>query len=154
MANAGLLLFLVLMTLLLVMFIGAIIVAPPQPPGSGTPHNSPATVPPLTLPGRPPPAPPPRPLPTRQPAASAPTAGFNGWSAADQDTSEQGALQPAMHDQIPQPEVPSKPPWELMHDRIPQPQVSGRPPWGPAPKPQSLEEQAAETTRQGTLSFP
>jgi hypothetical protein len=139
MVNTGLLLFLVLMTLLLVMCIGAIILAPPQPPGSGTPHNSPATVPPLTLPGRPPPAPPPRPVPTRPPAASAPTAGSNGWSGADQDTSEQAVLQPVMPDQIPQPEVPSKPPWELMHDRIQRPQVSGGPPWGPAPKPPGLK---------------
>jgi hypothetical protein len=119
--------FLAVMTLLLVMCITAVILAPPQGPGPHTPQNYQATVPPLPLPGGPPPATTPaRPLPRNQPPVTAPTPGVSSVSAADDETTELGGLQP------------------VMHDRIPRPEVSGTPPWGPAPKPPGPHPWAAE----------
>jgi hypothetical protein len=126
--NGVLFWFLVVMTLLLVMCITAVILAPPQGPGAHTPQNYKATVPSLPLPGRPPPATmPSRPLPRSQSPVTAPVADVNGWAAADDETTELGGLQP------------------VMRDRIPRPEVSGKPPWGPAPRPPGLDPWAAET---------
>jgi hypothetical protein len=104
--------FLVFMTLLLVMFLGAVIVAPPAFPGSPAPpvlevHAMPVVQAPA----------PPAPLPRRQPRAAAPAAGAAGWSA-DADNA-------ASHDAAPIP----------VYDSVRRPKVSGSPPWGPAPKP-------------------
>ena len=101
--------FLVFMTLLLVMFLGAVIVAPPAFPGSPAPpvlevHALPAVQAPA-------------PLPRRQPRATTPKAGAAGWSA-DADNA-------ASHDAAPIP----------VYDSVRRPKVSGSPPWGPAPKP-------------------
>jgi hypothetical protein len=125
-ADGALSLFLILLTVLLVMFIGAVIVAPLQVPRSDTPQNHRATGPPLPLPGRPPPAASSRTLPRRQPPVTAPVAAVNGWSSADEDTGELGTPQP------------------LMPDRISRPKVSGTPPWGPAPRPPGPDPSATE----------
>jgi hypothetical protein len=104
------------MTLLLVMCITAVILAPPQGSGAHTPQRYQATVPPLPLPGRPPPATTPsRPSPRSQPLVCAPTRGVSGWSAGDGETTEFGGLQPVMHERIPRPEVSGTPPWEAAH---------------------------------------
>jgi hypothetical protein len=127
-ADGALLTLLVAMTVLLVMCIGAVIVAPPPGPGSDASRKYQATEPPLPLPlpGRPPPAAPSRPLPRRPPPVTAPPRRVGGWSSADADTGEVGALPP------------------LMRGPIPRPQVSGKPPWGPAPKPPGPEPWAAD----------
>jgi hypothetical protein len=133
--NTALFWFLVVMTLLLVMCILAVIVSPSQVPSPHAAHSRQDGVPSLPLP----PATTPAPLsPRRQPRVTAP-AGFNGWPVPDPETTELGAPLPLMHDQVPHPEVPDKPPWELIHDRIPRPEVSGGPPWGPAPKPPGMD---------------
>ena len=135
-ADGALFLFLILLTVLLVMFIGAVIVAPPPGPGSDTPQNHRATGPPLPLPGRPPPAAPSRPLPRPQPPVTAPVAGVNGWSFADEDTGELGALPP------------------VMRDRISRPKVSGTPPWGPASRPPGPDPPATENPRPPWRGWP
>jgi hypothetical protein len=122
--NAALFWFLAAMTLLLVMCLTAVILAPSQRPGSHTPHEHQPAV-------RPPPAAstPPPPLPRRQASAAAPTAGFHAaptagfhrWSAAGDEATEVGVLPP------------------MIHDRIERPKVSGSPPWEPAPKPPGLD---------------
>jgi hypothetical protein len=133
--NTALFWFLVVMTLLLVMCILAVIVSPSQVPSPHAAHSRQDGVPSLPLP----PATTPAPLsPRRQPRVTAP-AGFNGWPVPDPETTELGAPLPLMHDRVPHPEVPDKPPWELIHDRIPRPEVSGGPPWGPAPKPPGMD---------------
>jgi hypothetical protein len=109
--------FLVFMTLLLVMFLGAVIAAPTAPPGSPAPpvlevHALPAVQAPA-------------PLPRRQPRATAPKAGAAGWSA--------DAGHAASHDAAPTPDYSS----------VRRPQVSGSPPWGPAPKPPGADPWAA-----------
>src|SRR6266516_918887 len=144
-ANPGLFYFLVFMTLLLVMFLGAVIVAPPASPGSPAPpvvHALPvvqAPAPPAPLPRRQPraaaPAPP-APLPRRQPRAAAPAAGAAGWSA-DADNA-------ASHDAAPIP----------VYDSVRRPQVSGSPPWGPALKPPGPDPWAAENLVSGWRGRP
>jgi hypothetical protein len=135
--NAALIGSLAVMTLLLVMFILAVIVSPSQVPSPHAAHSRQDGVPSLPQPPAATPAPL---LPRRQPPVTAPAAGFNGWRVPDPETTELGAPLPLMHDRIPQPEVSGKPPWELpIHDRIPRPEVSGSPPWGPAPKPPGMD---------------
>lgn len=114
------------MTVLLVMCIGAVIVAPSPGPGSDASRKYQATEPPLPLPGRPPHAAPSRPLPRRPPPVTAPPRRVGGWSSADADTGEVGTLPP------------------MMRGPVPRPHVSGEPPWGPAPKPPGPEPWAAE----------
>ena len=137
--NAALVGFLAVMTLLLVMFILAVIVSPSQVPSPHAAHSRQDGVPSLPPPPAQPPATTPAPLlPHRQPPVTAP-AGFNGWPVPDPETTELGAPLPRMHDRIPQPEVSGKP-WELpKQDRIPRPEVSGCPPWGPGPKPPGMD---------------
>jgi len=111
-ADPALFFFLVFMTLLLVMFLGAVIAAPPAFPGS--------TAPPVlevqALPVVQAPAPP-APLPRGQPRAGAPAAGAAGWSAdADNAASQDAAPMP-------------------VYSGVWRPEVSGSPPWGPAPQP-------------------
>ena len=139
--NAALIGSLAVMTLLLVMFILAVIVSPSQVPSSHATHSRQDVAPSLPLPPAQPPATTPAPLLLRrQPPVTAPAAGFNGWPVPDPETTELGAPLPLMHDRIPQPEVSGKPPWELLkQDRIPRPEVSGSPPWGPAPKPGGMD---------------
>jgi hypothetical protein len=119
--NGVLYVFLAVMVLLLVGCIMAVIVAPPQRPGSHTPQHHQAVAPLPQLPSRVPmtTAPPPT-LPRRPPPVTPRTADFHGW-AADDEATERGELQP------------------MPHDRIPRPEVSSRPPWGPAPKPPGLD---------------
>jgi hypothetical protein len=128
--NDALFWFLAAMTLLLVMCLTAVILAPSQRPGSHTSHEHQAAVPPPPLPsGQPPASTGPPPLPRRQapaavPAAgfhAAPTAGFHGWSAAGGEATEVGVLPP------------------MIHDWIERPKVSGSPPWEPALKPPGLD---------------
>jgi hypothetical protein len=135
-ADGALFLFLILLTVLLVMFIGAVIMAPLQVPGSDPLQNHRATGPPLPLPGRPPPAAPSRPLPRPQPPVTAPVAGVNGWSFADEDTGELGTPQP------------------LMPARISRPKVSGTPPWGPAPRPPGPDPSATGNPTPGWRGWP
>jgi hypothetical protein len=128
---------LAVMTVLLVMFILAVIVSPSQVPSSHGAHSRQDGVPSLPQPPATTPAPL---LLRRQPPVTAPAAGFNGWRVPDPETTELGAPLPLMHDRIRQPEVSGKPPWELLkQDRIPRPEVSGSPPWGPAPKPPGMD---------------
>jgi hypothetical protein len=138
--NAALIGSLAVMTLLLVMFILAVIVSPSQAPSPHAVHSRQDGAPSLPPPPAQPPATTPAPLLLRrQPPVTAP-AGFNGWPVPHPETTELGAPLPLMHDRIPQPEVSGKPPWELpIHDRIPRPEVSGSPPWGPAPKPPGMD---------------
>ena len=103
--------FLAFMTLLLVMFLGAVIVAPPASPGSPAPPVLEVHARPVAQ------APAPAPLPRGQPPAAAPAADAAGWSA-DADNA-------ASHDAAPTP----------VYSSVRQPEVSGRSPWGPAPKP-------------------
>jgi len=110
--NPALFYFLVGMTLLLVMFLGAVIAAPSAPPGSPPPpvlevHALPVVQAPA----------PSAPLPRRQPRAAAPAAGTAGWSADADDA--------ASHDAAPMP----------VYSGVRRPEVSGSPPWGPAPQP-------------------
>jgi hypothetical protein len=107
--NPALFYFLVFMTLLLVMFLGAVIAAPPASPASPV-RETPATQE-VQAPVRP------APLPHRQPRAAAPAADAAGWSA-DADHA-------ASHDAAPMP----------VHSSVRRPEVSGSPPWGPAAKP-------------------
>jgi len=117
--NPTLFYFLVGMTLLLVMFLGAVIAAPPSSPGSPAPQV-------LEVHALPDQAPAPlAPLPRRPPLATAPAAGAGGWSAdADNAASDAGGPMPA-------------------YDRARRPKVTGRPPWGPAPKPPGPDPWAA-----------
>jgi hypothetical protein len=123
--NPALFFFLAGMTLLLVMFLGAVIVAPPASPGSPAPqvlevHAMPVVQAPA----------PPAPLPRRRQLATAPTAGAAGWSADADTASDAGAPMPA-------------------YDRVLRPKVSGGPPWGPAPKPPGPDPWAAENPSPG-----
>jgi hypothetical protein len=121
---------LVFLTLLLVMFLGAVIAAPPAFPGSAAPpvlevHALPTVQAPA----------PPAPLPRRQPRATAPAAGAAGWPA-DGDA--------ASHDAAP---IPA-------HHSVRRPQVSGSPPWGPAPKPPGPDPWAAGNLSPGWRRLP
>jgi hypothetical protein len=107
-ADGALLTLLVAMTVLLVMCIGAVIVAPSPGPGSDASRKYQATEPPL--PGRPPPV-------------TAPPRRVGGWSSADADTAEVGTLPPMMRGPIPRPHVSGKPPWG------PAPKPPGPEPW-------------------------
>jgi hypothetical protein len=118
--------FLVGMTLLLVMFLGAVIAAPPAPPGSPAPpvlevHELPAVQTPA----------PPAPLPRRQPRAAAPAAGAAGWSAASDATA-------------PMP----------VYSSVRRPEVSGSPPWAPAPQPPGPDPWAAGNLAPGWRQRP
>ena len=129
--NPALFYFLVFMTLLLVMFLGAVIAAPPAFPGSPAPpvlevHALPVVHAPA----------PPAPLPRGQPRATAPAAGAAGWSA-DADNA-------ASHDAAPIP----------VYDSVRRPQVSGSPPWGPALKPPGPDPWAAENLAPGWRGRP
>ena len=112
--NDALVWFLIVMTLLLVMFLTAVILAHCEPHSSPAPPRHKASAPPRPLPVRRPPAttPPPQPLVRRPPAAA-------GWSGGDDATQEFRAL-------------------VLMQNRVEWPKVSGKPPWDPAPKPSRL----------------
>jgi hypothetical protein len=128
--------FLAVMIVLLIMCVIAVILAPRQGPGSHTAQQHQAAAPPPPLPSRQQPAiAPPPPLPRRQPVTAraadfqaapttgfhaAPAAGVKGWPAADDETTELGALQP-------------------LHERIERAEVSGGQPWGPAPKPPGVD---------------
>ena len=112
--NAALVFFLALVTLLLVMFIGAVIAAPSASPGSSaTPEGEapaplPRRQPPATAPARP------AALPRRRPPLSAANAADTvRWSDADPAT-----------------DLPVS-----VYNGVRRPKVSGSPPWGPAPKP-------------------
>jgi hypothetical protein len=120
-ANAAVFWLLAAMTVLLVMCLIAVILAPAQQPASPAPPEYQAIALPPPLPSRPPPAAPAPPLPRGQPPATAPTVGFQWWSPSDDQTIELDALQP------------------LLAAQIERPQVSGTPPWGPAPKPPGVD---------------
>jgi hypothetical protein len=120
--------FLVFVTLLLVLFIGAVIVAPAATPDS----PAPLAVEPLPPPPVRAPAPPP--LPRRQPQAAATTAGAARWSAGAE----------AATDIIPMP----------VYRGVRRPEVSGGPPWGPAVKPPGPDPWAAENLSPGWLRGP
>jgi hypothetical protein len=115
--NAALFFFLLFLTLLLVTFVGAVIVAPSAPPGTGSPEApaGEAPAPPgLEAPMPPAQAPvPPVPLPRRPPLTTATAAGTTRWSDASAPTN-------------------APPP---VYNGVRRPTVSGSPPWGPAPKP-------------------
>jgi len=107
--NAALFWFLAALTLLLVLCITAVILAPAQRPASAAPGEHRAAAPPPP-PSRQPPAAPSPPLPPTQPPAATPTAsvhaasivgfhlapaaGVNGWPAADDETTGLSAVQP------------------------------------------------------------
>jgi hypothetical protein len=126
--NAALLLFLVFVTLLLVMFIGAVIVAPSAPPDSSTPAPEtpappapePAALPVPEMPGSP------APLPRRRPLATVSAAGVASWSADADADGRAGAPMP-------------------VYSAVLRPEVSGGPPWGPAPKPPGADPWASES---------
>jgi hypothetical protein len=131
--NAFLFFFLLFLTLLLVTFVGAVIVAPSAPPGSGSPEapagEAPAQpgldapMPPVHAPMPPVHAPvPPAPLPRRQPLTTATAAGTTRWSDASAATN-------------------APPP---VYNGVRQPKVSGSPPWGPAPRPPGADPWAAD----------
>jgi hypothetical protein len=138
--NAALFFFLLFLTLLLVTFVGAVIVAPSAPPGSGSPEapagEAPAPpgleapMPPVHAPMPPAHAPmppahapvPPAPLPRRQPLTTATAAGTTRWSDASAATN-------------------APPP---VYNGVRPPKVSGSPPWGPAPKPPGPDPWAAD----------
>jgi hypothetical protein len=123
--NAALI-FLVFLTLLLVAFVGAVIVAPSAPPGSGSPEAPAGEAPPP--PGVEAATPlahvpvPPAPLPRRRPLTTATAAGTTHWSDADVATD---ILRP-------------------VYNEVRRPEVSGSPPWGPAPRPPGPDPWAAE----------
>ncbi|HET9254630.1 MAG TPA: hypothetical protein VFO16_05435 [Pseudonocardiaceae bacterium] len=125
--NAALLLFLVFVTLLLAMFIGAVIAAPSAPADSSTPVPEtpgpsalePAALPVPEMPG------PPSPLPRRRPLATASAAGVASWSANADADGHAGAPMP-------------------IYSAVLRPEVSGGPPWGPAPKPPGSDSWASE----------
>jgi hypothetical protein len=119
--------FLVFVTLLLVLFIGAVIVAPAAAPDS----PAPLAVEPLPPPPVQAPAPPP--LPRRQPLAGATTASPAHWSADAEAATD--APTPA-------------------YRGVRTPNVSGGPPWGPAPKPPGPDPWAAENLSPGWLRGP
>jgi hypothetical protein len=106
------------MTVLLVLCLIAVILAPAQRAAAGAAHEYQAAVP---QPPRQPPAAPTPPLPRKQPAATALAVGFHGWSASANETTEFGALQP------------------LLPIGIERLKVSGGPPWEPAPKPPGVD---------------
>ncbi len=132
--NAALFFFLVFMTLLLVAFIGAVIVAPAEPPGSPAPPAGEASAPPgLEAPTPTVHAPvPPAPLPRRQPLTTATAAGTTRWSDAGAATN---ALPP-------------------VYNGVRPAKVSGSPPWGPAPKPPGPDPWAAENPPPGWRQSP
>jgi len=115
--NGVLLVFLVVMVLLLVSCITAVIVAPPQRPGSHAPQQHQTAASPPLLPSRVPLATAPPPTLPRRPRVTAPAAGIPRRPTGDDETIEFAALQ------------------SMLYDRIPQPDVSGNPPWESAPKP-------------------
>jgi hypothetical protein len=122
--------FLVGMTLLLVMFLGAVIAAPPASPDSPAPqvlevHALPVVQAPAA----------PGPLPRRAPPATAPTAGAGGWSAEADAASQDGAPMP-------------------VYDSVRRPEVSGSPPWGPAPKPPGPDPWATGNFSPGWRPWP
>jgi hypothetical protein len=132
--NAALFYFLVFLTLLLVMFIGAVIMAPTAPPGSPAPPAGEAPAPPGLEAPMPPPAhaPVPRaPLP-RRPVAAATAAGTTRRPDADAAT-----------DILPP-----------VYNEVRRPKVSGSPPWGPAPKPPGPDPWAAETPAPSLRQLP
>jgi hypothetical protein len=120
--NAALFFFLLFLTLLLVTFVGAVIVAPSAPPGTGSPEAPAGEAP--APPGLEAPMPPvhaPVPLPRRQPLTTATAAGTTRWSDASAPTN-------------------APPP---VYNGVRRPTVSGSPPWGPAPKPPGPDPWAA-----------
>ena len=116
--SSALFFFLVFMTLLLVMFIGAVIAGPSAPPASAQPAPDVPAPPVLDAPA--PPAPdtpaPPAPLPQRRSLDTAAAASTAGWSDGAEAASHADALPP-------------------VYTRVRRPSVSGAPPWGPAPRP-------------------
>jgi len=123
--NAALLVFLVLMTVLLVTFVGAVIAAPPALPASPVPEaDAPLTVQALAPPAARASSPPP-PLPRRRPLATASPAGTASWPADADAASPNGAPMPA-------------------YTKVDRLRVSGGPPWSPAPKPPGPDPWAAE----------
>ena len=124
--NPALFYFLVFITLLLVMFLGAVIAAPPASSGSPAPPVLEVHALPVVQA-----AAPPAPLPVRRPRATAPAAGTAGWSAAADNA--------ASHDAAPMP----------VYSSVRRPKVSGSPPWGPAPKPPGPDPWAAENLSPG-----
>jgi hypothetical protein len=122
---------LVFFTLLLVMFLGAVIAAPTAPPGSPAPpvlevHELPAVQEPA----------PPAPLPRRQPRATAPAAGAAGWPADADNAASHGAAP-----------IPA-------HHSVRRPEVSGSPPWAPALKPPGPDPWAAGNLSPGGRRWP
>jgi len=129
--NPALFYFLVFMTLLLVMFLGAVIAAPPASSGSPAPpvlevHALPVVQAPA----------PPAPLPVRRPRATAPAASTAGWSAAADNA--------ASHDAAPMP----------VYSSVRRPKVSGSPPWAPALTPPGPDPWATENLVPGWRGRP
>ena len=119
--NTAVLWLLAVMTVLLVMCLIAVILAPAQRPGSAMLQGHEAAVPPAALPSLQSPATPSPPSPGRQPLATAATAGRHRWPAAAGESAELDAVHP------------------VMTDLIGRPKVSGSPPWEPAPKPPGVD---------------
>jgi hypothetical protein len=94
--------FLVFMTLLLVMFLGAVIVAPPAFPGSPAP-------PVLEV--------------HAMPVVQAPAAGAAGWSADADNAASHDAAPIPVYDSVRRPQVSGSPPWG------PAPKPPGPDPW-------------------------
>jgi hypothetical protein len=127
--NGALFWFVVVLTLLLAMFIYAVIAMPSE-------DAVPAEPPALTLP------PPPRPSPARRPPASTPPEdAFSQPRDVGYAPRHAGAAAPAQNGIHP-PGVPGSPQRDPVPHRdngIHRPEVSGGPPWGPAPKPPGLD---------------
>jgi hypothetical protein len=118
--NDALLWFLIVMTLLLVLFVAAVFFAPAEAASSPVSSRHKARAAALPLPARRTPAStPPLPLPVGRPRAAALTPAAAGWSGADDATQE-------FHVRV------------LMQNRVERLKVSGKPPWDPAPKPPRL----------------
>jgi hypothetical protein len=132
--NAALFFFLVFLTLLLVMFIGAVIMAPTAPPGSPAPPAGEAPAPPGLEAPMPPPAHVPVPLAPlpRRPVTTATTASTTRWPDADVAT-----------DVLPP-----------VYNEVRRPMVSSSPPWGPAPRPPGPDPWAAENPAPSLHQWP
>ncbi len=129
--------FLVFLTLLLLMFIGAVMVAPSAPPRSGSPEAPAGETP--APPGLEAPMPPPThvavpsaPLSRRRPLTTATAAGTTRWSDAGAATD-------------------GPPP---VYNEVRRPKVSGSPPWGPVRKPPGPDPWAAENPAPGWHQWP
>src|SRR2546429_7383902 len=95
--------FLAFMSLLLVMFLGAVIVAPTAPPGSPAPVLEVQAMPAVHAPA------PLAPLPRRQPRAAAPAAGAGGWPADAGNSASQDAAPMPVYSSVRRPLVSGSP---------------------------------------------